>query len=375
MSEEYSPEISQDLRERANYIRYAFFEDIDQNLLRIENKFIENGLNVLWAPDESSLCSHIFNLLPKKSHNKVCFDVDRIPDELSADPSLVKVCTPLSVANRETEAETLVVNADFAVAEDGSLLFADRPSKNCFNLVNNVIVIVNIDQILVNCSDISLIMKLKSKSQSYFPADVKVLAKSFTKIVADNFATSESVGFREDPVNVSVILYENGISDILQDISLRESLYCIHCGRCMEVCPVAKSSTSISPIQIIKNNCLDQYNKTLSIFSQTTLCGMCQEVCPVMIPLTELLVYEMGFVNNNSSKFKDKKIFSIFSKRSMLNKMNSSFFRFFWTKALYGKNKNLYTYFKNNKSTFYNLENEVIIDKDSDSSLDTNGIF
>lgn len=372
MSEDYSPEISPDLRERANYIRYSFFEEIEQNLLRIENRFVDNGIDVLWAPDMSSLANHIIDNLPKKSYNKVCFDLPTIPNELKNVGPLIHECEIDKVSNHESDAETLVTNVDFAIAEDGSLVFVDSKSKDCFNLFSNFIFVVNIDQILANKNDLSLILKLKSKGNTQLPSDVKIVSKPFHKIVADSFMTSESIGFTEDKVNMEVILYENGISDILQDTSLRESLYCINCGRCFEVCPVAKASSNISPIQIVKNNCFDQYNKTLSIFSQTTLCGMCQDVCPVNIPIKELLIYEMEMVNGNHRSFVSKKIHGIFAKRSKLNKMNSSFFRLLWTKALFGKNKSLYTYFKNNKSVFYNIENS---DNSDDDGLNTNGIF
>lgn len=372
MSEEYSPEISPDLRERANYIRYNFFEEIEQNLLRIENRFADNGIEVLWAPDTNSLSTHILENMPKKSYNKVCFDIPEIPNELKNTGPLIHECDIDKVSNHEQEAETLVVNADFAIAEDGSLVFVDSKSKNIFNIFSNIIVIVNIDQILANKSDLSLILKLKSKKISNFPSDVKILSKPFHKIIADSFILSDSIGFTEDKVDVKVILYENGISDILQDVSLRESLYCIHCGRCLDVCPVAKASHNISPIQIVKNNCFDQYNKTLSIFSQTSLCGMCQEVCPVNIPIKELLIYEMNMVNSNHKNFINKKIHTIFEKRSKLNKMNSPFFRFFLVKSLFGNNKSLYTYFKNNKSVFYNIE---ISENSDDDSLDKDGIF
>lgn len=352
-------EITQDMRDRAFSLRYSFIESLETHLLAFESNLIDHKVNVRWAQDETALCDSIVELLPGKQYNSVCFDVANVPELLSSYENVINPVSVEAVVNHDQETETLIVESDFAIAENGSLVFVNRKSSDCFNLVRNVIVIVNIDQIIVSQSDLSLFLRLKSgNSSSDFPSDVKILNKPYKKIVSDLFLSSQSVGYTEEDVTVSVILYDNNITDILQDANLRQSLYCIHCDRCATVCPVMKVNNGISPIDLVKKNCFDQFNRTQSIFQQTSLCGNCQEVCPINIPLVDLLIYEMNLVSENTSYNKTKSFFSILSKRSKINKKNSPFWRYFFLKRFYSKNKMLLNYLLNQKEQFYNITRE-----------------
>ena len=352
-------EITQDMRDRAFSLRYSFIESLETHLLALESNLIDHKVNVRWAQDETALCDSIVELLPGKQYNSACFDVANVPELLSTYENVINPVSVEAVVNHDQETETLIVESDFAIAENGSLVFVNRKSSDCFNLVRNVIVIVNIDQIIVSQSDLSLFLRLKSgNASSDFPSDVKILNKPYKKIVSDLFLSSQSVGYTEEDVTISVILYDNNITDILQDASLRQSLYCIHCGRCATVCPVMKVNNGISPIDLVKKNCFDQFNRTQSIFQQTSLCGNCQEVCPINIPLVDLLIYEMNLVSENTSYNKTKSFFSILSKRSKINKKNSPFLRYFFLKRFYSKNKMLLNYLLNQKEQFYNITRE-----------------
>ena len=349
-------DITQDMRDRAFSLRHSFIESLETHLLALESNLLDHKINVRWAQDESALCESIIELLPGKQYNSVCFDMTNVPEQIFTYENVVNQVSVDSVTNHDQETETLIVEADFAIAENGSIVFVNRKSSDCFNLVRNLIVIVNIDQIVVSQSDLSLFLKLKNRnSSSDFPNDVKILNKQYNKIVSDLFMSSNSIGYSEEPVNVSVVLYDNNVTDILPDASLRQSLYCIHCGRCATVCPVLKTNNSLSPIDLVKNNCFDQYNKTQSIFQQTSLCGNCQEVCPVNIPLVDLLIYEMNLVGENTNYNKTKGLFSILSKRNKINKKNSPFLRYFFLKRFYSKNKMLLNYLLNQKGQFYNI--------------------
>lgn len=349
-------EITQDMRDRAFALRHSFVLGLETHLLALESNLIDHKVNVRWAQDESTLCDSIVELLPGKQYNSVCFDMAKVPELLSTYENVINPVSVEAVANHDQETETLIVESDFAIAENGSLVFVNRKCNECFNLVRNIIVIVNIDQIIVNQSDLSLFLRLKNGNQSSnFPNDVKILSKSYNKIVSDLFMSSNSVGYSEEPVTVSVILYDNNVTDILQDGILRQSLYCIHCGRCANVCPVFKTSSGIAPIELVKKNCFDQYIKTQSIFEQTSLCGNCQEVCPVNIPLVDLLIYEMNLAGENTSYNKTKSFFSVLSKRSKINKKNSPFLRYFFLKRFFSKNKMILNYLLNQKDQFYNI--------------------
>ena len=339
------------LMEKAYYLRHSYVEDMDTHLLNFETKATSHNLNVCWAIDEENLLKTVLDLLPSKKYNKVCVDIPDISLNLET-AAQVNLLSLDNIKNHQDEADTLVVSADFAISENGSLIFVDRDSKDIFNSFRNLIVVIPIDQFLVKQKDLSIFLDLKYDNQ---PTDIKIVQHPFKKIVKDPLPASDSKGYTEEEVKVSVILYENSVTDYMMDPFLRKSLYCIKCGKCAQVCPVSQLNNGLNPIDIVKNNCLDSYNRTQSIFKQTTLCGNCQQVCPVKIPLTEMLIYEMQLVNENKDASNNKLLHDIFIKRSKMNKYNSPFFRFFLMKFLYGKNRQLYNYFSDIKNTFFNI--------------------
>jgi len=111
----------------------------------------------------------------------------------------------------------------------------------------------------------------------------------------------------------------------------------------------------MSPIELIKTNCVEIPSKRSAIFQQTTLCGNCQDVCPMNIPMTDMLIYEMNLVNGMNNYSRNKQLNTILSKRSKLNQFNKPLFRYVFVKRFFGKSKMLYNYFKNQNNIFYNI--------------------
>lgn len=363
-------EISQDIKDYAHYYRSLFFKDMEKNVLALESNLLRNGISVSWAKDVSSLNEQISQMLPNKPYKKVCLDL-REGNAREIDKTGFNECSISSLSNREYNVDALIIDSDFAIANDGALVFADRKTQSCFNYVDNILVIVNIDQILLNMQDLPVFLYIKSPENSDFPSDIKIIKSNINQIIPDPIISSESKGYNTIKSNVSVIIYDKNIEYLLADDLLMNSIFCINCGRCAEVCPVAKT-TNVSPIEIVKNNCLDEYNMTQTIFKQTTLCGSCQEVCPVNIPLTEMLEHEMNIVNMNFSNWKKKNIFNVFSKRQKLNKTTNFFLYRFWIKLLFGKNKTLFNYFLKNKTPYFSIQEES---DDSNNDTTNNAII
>jgi L-lactate dehydrogenase complex protein LldF len=93
------------------------------------------------------------------------------------------------------------------------------------------------------------------------------------------------------------VLLDNGRSKILGSEYV-ESLYCIRCGACLNICPVygeigghAYGATYPGPIGAVLTPLLDGLNnQTKWLPYASSLCGACQEVCPVRIPLPDYLL-------------------------------------------------------------------------------------
>ena len=155
-----------------------------------------------------------------------------------------------------------------------------------------------------------------------------------------------------------VILLDNGRTDLLSDIEFRESLYCIRCGACLNVCPVYKkigghtyNTTYTGPIGSVISphyNGMKEFNH-LSFAS--SLCGGCSDVCPVSINLHELLMKNRKkAIEDGHSSISEKWLIYLWKKaninRSLLNilphKLKNLGFKLFfgstWSKERKGLN-------------------------------------
>lgn len=104
-------------------------------------------------------------------------------------------------------------------------------------------------------------------------------------------------GETDGPEEMYVILLDNGRTNILQNPAQRQSLYCIRCGACLNVCPIYKNigghaygTTYSGPIGSVITPNLQGMPEFKHLSYASSLCGACTEVCPVKINLHELLL-------------------------------------------------------------------------------------
>ena len=129
-----------------------------------------------------------------------------------------------------------------------------------------------------------------------------------------------------------VVLLDNGRSRLLADARARESLYCIRCGACLNVCPVFRNigghtynSTYGGPIGSVITPHLKGMHSYAHLSHASSLCGACTEVCPVKIPIHELLLYNRQLSSKmatRSEKLAWKAWAMACSSRSVMNAAN-----------------------------------------------------
>jgi len=343
------------LKTRASLIRQTFIEEMEKHLLAFEQLLLQTGFSTVWVEDEEELLSTIVKSFTKPTNNKVCFDLKQIPKSIQDKKGVLRQVSVQDFTQFNESAEHLVVEANFGVVENGSIILVDKESRSCFNRVENLHIIIDINNLIVKQTDLEPILFLmnRKEGQYRFPKDVKIISGEISQVFSNPTYSSEAK-FDIKKVKTTIYFYDNGISSILENNVLRESLYCIDCGRCKEVCPVFKQTQKFTPIELVINNCFDENRKTLQIFENTSLCGNCNEVCPVLIPLTDLMIYEMQSIRFKHSREKNVDLYKYFSKRIKMNKLNSWFNKYFFIKKHYKKNKKQANYIKQQKLPFYN---------------------
>jgi L-lactate utilization protein LutB len=345
------------IKTRANFIRHSFIEEMEKHLLAFESFISSKHIKVQWIVDEEELGETLLSNLPKKHFNKVSFDLPKIPEIILKNNSLVKIVSINDFENSGEIADLLVVEADFGIVETGSVVLIDKKSKNIFNKVSNLVIILDINKLLIRQNDLDTILYLKYIKQQPipFPNDIKIISSPIQRIIKEAFHSSFNSSYSKENVNIEVYLYDNGKTKILENNFLREALYCIDCGNCKSVCPVYNITNKFSPIDLIKNNCQTENLRNQNIFQNTTMCGNCNEVCPVQIPFTDLLIAEMELANGKSYRENSNDLMKVFSKRNKMNKKSNQIGRYLFIRKYFSKNKKLYKYFLDQKDPFFNI--------------------
>lgn len=186
-------------------------------------------------------------------------------------------------------AEIGITGANFILADVGGIAVTENEgnARLSTSFPKTHIVITGIEKVLPSIQDLDLFWPLLATHGSG------------QKITVYNsiFTGPKKAGETDGPEEMYVILIDNGRTAILADETARESLYCIRCGACLNVCPVYKNigghtynATYSGPIGAV----ITPYLKGMKAYNHlsyaSTLCGNCTEICPVRINLHELLL-------------------------------------------------------------------------------------
>jgi L-lactate dehydrogenase complex protein LldF len=105
----------------------------------------------------------------------------------------------------------------------------------------------------------------------------------------------------DGPQEFHLVLLDNGRTDVLADEIGRQTLNCIRCSACLNICPVyertgghAYGSVYPGPIGAILTPQLVGVEHAKSLPYASSLCGACYEVCPVKINIPEVLIHLRG---------------------------------------------------------------------------------
>jgi L-lactate dehydrogenase complex protein LldF len=187
-----------------------------------------------------------------------------------------------------------VSGANFAVAETGTVAVVESEGNGrmCTTLPDTLITVMGIEKIIPAWRDIEVFMQLLPRSST---------AERMNPYNTFWTGTTKADG----PQEFHLVLLDNGRTKVLADKTGRQTLHCIRCSACLNVCPVyertgghAYHSVYPGPIGAILTPQLrgleDQSAASLPYAS--TLCGACYEVCPVKINIPEVLVHLRGKV-------------------------------------------------------------------------------
>jgi L-lactate dehydrogenase complex protein LldF len=264
--------------------------------IRLNEGLASAGIDVVETDLAELICqlageepSHI--LVPAIHKNRVEIrDVFRrrlgLPD-LSDDPHDLAEAARLHLRRKFLQARVAVSGANFAVAETGTVCVVESEGNGrfCTTLPETLITLVGIEKLVPTPEDLEVFLQL--------------LPRSSTGERMNPYTTLwTGVTPGDGPQNFHVVLLDNGRTDVLADEIGRETLACIRCSACLNVCPVysrtgghAYGSVYPGPIGAILTPQLRGIEEAATLPFASTLCGACYEVCPVKIDIPKVLVH------------------------------------------------------------------------------------
>ena len=215
------------------------------------------------------------------------------PADLSDDPPALAEAARLHLRERFLQAKVAISGANFGVAETGTVMVVESEGNGrmCVTLPDVLVTLMGIEKLVPTWRDLAVFLQLLPRSAT--AERMNPYTSMWTGVTPG-----------DGPQEVHVILLDAGRTNVLADPVGRQTLRCIRCSACLNVCPVyvrtggrAYGSPYPGPIGAILTPQLRGINQwpvdeqTASLPFASSLCGACADVCPVRIDIPEVLVH------------------------------------------------------------------------------------
>ncbi|MEO5885904.1 MAG: lactate utilization protein B [Candidatus Limnocylindrales bacterium] len=215
------------------------------------------------------------------------------PTDLTDDPRELAEAARVHLREKFLRARVAISGANFAVAETGTVMVVESEGNGrmCLTLPEVLITVMGIEKLVPTWQDLEVFLQL--------------LPRSSTAERMNPYTTMwTGVTPGDGPAAFHLVLLDNGRTEILADTVGRQTLRCIRCSACLNVCPVyertggrAYGSPYPGPIGAILTPQLRGLNtgpvdaQTASLPYASSLCGACFDACPVRIDIPQVLVH------------------------------------------------------------------------------------
>ena len=234
-----------------------------------------------------------FHIIAPAMH-KTAKDVSQLFAEKIHRPNLVDI-PAMAQAARETLREKLlradmgVTGANFLVAETGTLVIVSNEgnARFCTSVPRIHVALTGMEKVIPSLDDLAIFLRLLPR------AATGQAMTSYVSLISGPRRPADEDG----PDEYHLVIVDNGRTRLLRDPELREALYCIRCGACLNICPVYRKVGGHSygwvypgPIGAVVSPMLVGLKEAKDLPHASSLCGACREVCPVKINIPHMLL-------------------------------------------------------------------------------------
>ena len=333
------------IRERARTIKDQTLAELDQHLEMLERSVQARGGHVHWATDGAEACRLIVELIRARAARVVVKSKSMTSEEIHLNHALESagieavetdlgeyiiqlaghrpshiVAPAIHLSAQEiadilskpagerlpvereilagfarkalrekfAEAEIGISGANFAIAETGSIVLVTNEGNGRLTcaLPKCHIAVMGIEKVIPRLADLPYFLKVLARAATGQKLSV------YTQIITGPRQPGELDG----PEEFHLVILDNGRSRILAS-PLRESLFCIRCGACLNACPIYRSvgghaygGVYAGPIGAVLTPLYDGLAANHHLPHASSLCGACQAACPVKIQIPQMLI-------------------------------------------------------------------------------------
>jgi L-lactate dehydrogenase complex protein LldF len=336
----------EDVREKAKNIKWHAIENLDTQLVQFETNFTKRGGKVIWAETAKDAMDAVLDICHQKQCKLLVKSKSMVTEEIHLNHALEQngiesietdlgeyiqqldgeapyhIVTPAMHKSKEdvaklfaeklgtnpnltpqqltlvardilrkkyVQAQVGVTGANFIISDIGAVALTENEGNARLSCAfpKTHIVIVGIEKVIPSVTDLALFWPLLST----YGTGQKLTV--YNSIISGPKQANETDG----PEEMYVILLDNGRTNVLDNPTQRESLYCIRCGACLNACPIYKNigghaygTTYSGPIGSILTPNLKGMEQFKHLSYASSLCGACTQVCSVKINIHELLL-------------------------------------------------------------------------------------
>lgn len=363
-------------RRKAKNVKWKAIENLDKYLEQFEKNFTARGGKVIWAETAEEALEAVVTICKEKGARQVVKSKSMVTEELHLNDHLAKhgiesvetdlgeyiqqldgeppyhIVTPAMHKSKEDVAKLFheklgvppnlspseltqiarqnlrekyvssdigITGGNFLIADIGAVCVSENEGNARLTTAfpKTHIAIVGIEKMLPSINDLQLFWPLLA---TYGTGQNVTVYNSI-------FTGPRQSGETDGPEDMYVILLDNGRTNLLQTPEVRESMYCIRCGSCLNACPVYKNigghaygATYSGPIGSVITPHLKGMNEFSHLSYASSLCGNCTEVCPVKINIHEMLLENRHLaVKQNINGFNENLSWKMW-KRAMLSR-------------------------------------------------------
>ncbi|MEK7385078.1 MAG: LUD domain-containing protein, partial [candidate division NC10 bacterium] len=205
-----------------------------------------------------------------------------------ADPEVLTKIARAELRGKFLQADLGITGANFAVADTGTVVLVTNEGNGRMvtSLPRVHVAVMGVEKVVPSMTDLMVFLAILAKSATGQKLSV------YTTLVRG----PRRAGELEGPDEFHLVLLDNGRIRQLAG-PLREALYCLRCGACLNVCPVyrqigghAYGYTYPGPIGILLTAMAHGPGSVKDLAHASSLCGACVDACPVRIDIPRMLI-------------------------------------------------------------------------------------